>query len=137
MLEIGATDELPPGFKLRCSIAGHKNGINQVTWSPNGQMLASSADDYTGIWDTETGELYRKLKEPHVDSTTWSSDGSLLATGGFLCIRLWNANTGKGYSRLFLSAPVRTFCVAWSPKEGILASGSQSESENLQLWDVN
>jgi WD40 repeat protein len=137
MLEIGATDELPPGFKLRCSISGHKNGINQVTWSPNGQMLASSADDYTGIWDTETGELCRKLKEPHVDSTTWSSDGSFLATGGFLCIRLWKANTGKGYGRLFSSPPVRTFCVAWSPKGGILASGSQSESENLQLWDVN
>src|SRR5713101_588218 len=99
-------------------------------------MLGSSADDYIGIWNTETGALYRKLKEGNVYSLTWSPDGKLLASGCIFCIHVWKAEDGKGYYKLIPPIPSPIFCVAWSPDGGILASGSESKSENLQLWDV-
>ncbi len=136
MLTVETMSEFPQGFKLCRSISGHKNKIDQVAWSPNGQMLVSSADDFTGIWNAETGELCQKLKEPHIYSTTWSPDGRFLASGGIFCIHLWDVENGKGYRRLIPTIPVPIFCVAWSPDGEILASGAHSESENLQLWEV-
>ncbi len=136
MSDVGRIDEFLTGFKPRSSLSGHKRGISQIAWSPNGRMLGSSADDYIGIWNTETGALYRKLKEGYVYSLTWSPDGKLLASGGIFCIHVWKAEDGKGYYKLIPPTPSPIFCVAWSPDGGILASGSESKSENLQLWDV-
>src|SRR5712692_783305 len=136
MSDVGRIDEFLTGFKPRSSLSGHKRGISQIAWSPNGRMLGSSADDYIGIWNTETGALYRKLKEGNVYSLTWSPDGKLLASGGIFCIHVWKAEDGKGYYKLIPPTPSPIFCVAWSPDGGILASGSESKSENLQLWDV-
>ena len=115
MLEAGSIDEFPVGFKLRYSLSGHKIGINQIAWSPNGRMLASSADDYTDFWNVETGVLYRKLNESYIYSVSWSPDGRFLASGGILCIRLWDSQTGKIYRRLIPPNPVPIFCIIWSP----------------------
>src|SRR3569832_2698197 len=64
--------------------SGHSQWISSVTFSPDGQTLASSSGDKTlKLWDVGTGKELRTLKE-HSDeifSVAFSPDGETLATG--------------------------------------------------------
>ena len=71
-----------------------------ITWSANGQLLATSGQNpVIQVWDPTTGELLAELTGHNspVWSAAWSPDGSRLATGsgnyeisgGDTSIRLW------------------------------------------------
>ncbi len=74
-------------------------GVIHIVCSLNGRTIASSSYDKTiRLWDSETGELRRKL-EGHTDSVrcvTWSPDGNLLVSSSDdNTIRIWNPETGR------------------------------------------
>ena len=121
------------------TLAGHSGNVNSVTFSPDGQWLATGSDDSTvKVWDAATGALQSML-EGHSDwvkSVTFSPDGQWLATGsndGMVKIWDWNAATGalqstlEGYSGIINS-------VAFSPDGRRLASGSGDRT--VKGWDA-
>ena len=72
---------------------GHTRWINSVTFSPDGETIASgSYDDTIRLWDAVTGELKRTLTghTAEVFSVAFSPDGKTIASGNFdSTIRLW------------------------------------------------
>jgi WD40 repeat protein len=77
---------------------GHTGWIQSVSFSPNGNLLASSgADDSVRLWDSHSGECLRLLQghTNSVASVSFSADGSILASASSdETIRLWDVNTG-------------------------------------------
>ncbi|GFG40879.1 hypothetical protein Cfor_08909 [Coptotermes formosanus] len=65
---------------------GHRYGINQVEFSPNGELLAScSLDGSTILWDTRSGRRGRpsfQVSGSGVRTCRFSPDGHLLVTAG-------------------------------------------------------
>ena len=121
----------------RNRLEGHKDIVNNVSFSPDGQILASgSADQTIRLWNVETGEHLRTLTGHSnvVYSVSFSSDGQTLASGGAdQTIRLWNVKTDEqprtltGHSGYVLS-------VSFSPDGKTLASGSADQT--IRLWNV-
>ncbi|NJN86132.1 MAG: hypothetical protein HC881_07200 [Leptolyngbyaceae cyanobacterium SL_7_1] len=124
-------------------LAAHRDWIWAIALSPDGHTLASASQDATvKLWQIETGECSQILNHPHpVRAVSFSPNGRLLASGSGIgslsdcdnhTIRLWNYHSGDCLKVLsghtsWISA------VAFSPDQGILASGSEDQS--VRLWD--
>jgi serine/threonine protein kinase/sugar lactone lactonase YvrE len=87
---------LRTGKRLRTIPKSADDGKN-VAISPDGQMLASSADETIKLWSVQTGKLIRTLdvKASGVNAIIFSQDGETLASTGYDgTIALWNPRTG-------------------------------------------
>ena len=72
------------GDRRNCTLTGHTSWVNSVSFSPDGQTLASGSSDYTiRLWDVETGETVKTLTGHTGDviSVSFSPDGQTLASG--------------------------------------------------------
>lgn len=125
-------------YKQKFVLTGHKKGISQVRFSPDGRWIASGAADGTiKIWDATTGMHMRTL-EGHlagVSTIAWSPDSNAIASGSDdKTIRLWHRATGKPYPAPLLGHHNYVYSLAFSPKGNMLASGSYDEA--VFLWDL-
>ena len=85
-------------------LKGHTSSVLSVSFSPDGQTLASGGSGHDNLdhtirlWDVSTGKLKQTL-EGHtsgVESVSFSPDGQTLASGcDDTTIRLWDVSTGK------------------------------------------
>jgi WD40 repeat protein len=80
------------------SLTGHKNFVNVMAFSNDGQMLASGSFDSTiKLWDTSTGKELHTLNG-HTGSITalrFSPDGQFVVSGSDDgSARLWSSRTG-------------------------------------------
>lgn len=120
-------------------LTGHRSGVNSVSFSSDGQTLASGGgflDQTIRLWDVSTGEQKHKHRfighRGDVLSVSFSPDGQTLASAGH-DIRLWDVSIGKlkhelkGHKRMVYS-------VSFSPDGQTLASGS--DDGTVLLWDL-
>ena len=59
-------------------LIGHADVIEDLSWSPDGQYLASAARDSVRVWDTVSGSLVRTF-DAYSSAVGWSPDGRTLA----------------------------------------------------------
>ena len=119
------------------TLTGHTDWVRSVSFSPDGQTLASgSVDDTIRLWDVGTGRVIRTLTghTSWVRSVSFSPDGQTLASGSSDdTIRLWDVGTGRVIRTLTgHTSWVRS--VSFSPDGQTLASGSLDGT--IRLWDV-
>ena len=117
--------------------------IQDVSWSPDGTLLAIAGARYTEyndhdeisvlLFNLHTGQLVRTIELPiSALSISWSPDGTLLAVGSRDgSTRIWDPHTGKHVRTLFqipswdtpTSFPAYVGSVSWSPDGALIASG--------------
>jgi WD40 repeat protein len=64
----------------------YSDPVNSVSFSPDGQWIASGSYDYTvRIWNVESGECVRTLEghSGEVSSVSFSPDGTRVASGSW------------------------------------------------------
>ena len=89
----------------RCAetMPGHTDAVLHVSYSPDGERLASGGGDLTvRFWNVSTSMPMHTCKghKNHVLCTSWSPDGFLFVSGDRSGeIRLWNPLTGEQVGR--------------------------------------
>jgi WD40 repeat protein len=125
------------------TLQGHRLGLRDVAWSPDGRWIATSSSDATArIWEATTGQLRFTLLGHGADvvGVDWSSDSSRLITGSFDgTARLWRV-TDQGATEVFSLSTHDTrsglWGVAFSPGGDRVMAGNLSNSA-ANVWDVS
>jgi WD40 repeat protein len=135
-----ATQNMP----LATQLTGHDNLVSTVTFSPDGNLLASASWDNTvRLWDASDPNNPRPVGQPlqgHtgiVTSVAFSSDGKTLASSSVdKTVRLWDLTTLSDVKELTtpLTGDGEFYLVAFSPDGRTLAA--PSDDRTVWLWDV-
>jgi WD40 repeat protein len=87
--------------KVLFAVAGHKNAVKGIAFTPNGRWFASAAtrDSSLRVWDAADGTPvrdYQIVERTDADSpaVAFSPDGHTLVAGFGTSVRVWNADTG-------------------------------------------
>ncbi|HEY9670467.1 MAG TPA: TIR domain-containing protein [Waterburya sp.] len=119
-------------FIERERLAGHDNDVNSVSFSPNGQLIATASRDKTvKLWSRDGKLLHTFSNDANVNSVSFSPDGQTLATAIDKAVKIWSRD-GKLLQTLPHDANVNS--VSFSPDGQTLASGS---NKIVKLWSRN
>ncbi|EKX46891.1 hypothetical protein GUITHDRAFT_152238, partial [Guillardia theta CCMP2712] len=84
---------------LFVELMGHDDLVEEVSWRPDGTMLASGSHDETvRVWEVATGSCCQVLAghSKCVESVSWGPDGNMLASGSYdETVRIWEVATGS------------------------------------------
>ena len=129
-----------PMGKLTCcqaTLTGHTGHISHISFSPDGQLLASCSWDKTiRLWQMpDSKHLATLTGHTHgVDCISFSPDGQLLAScSGDGTIRLWQMPDGKHLSTL-TGHTEHISHISFSPDGQLLASCSGDGT--IRLWQM-
>ncbi|MBD2775611.1 NB-ARC domain-containing protein [Iningainema tapete] len=122
-------------------LKGYTRAVWCVAFSPDGETLASSSDEYSiTLWNASTGKDFLKL-EGHISriwAVAFSPDGNILASGSDdHTLRLWDVKTGtclNTLTRAVEGGESQVWAVAFSPDGKFVAIGS--DDHTVSLWDV-
>jgi len=125
-------------FRYMKTFRGHFDSVYAITFTPDGQTLASGgADRSIKIWDLNTGQGICTLTE-HTDavvSLIASSDGKTLLSGSAdTTIKIWNLSTSQVIHTL-TGHTGSVLCLAISPDGTRLASGAADST--IIVWELN
>eukprot|EP01113_Clastostelium_recurvatum_P036801 TRINITY_DN5305_c0_g1_i1.p1 TRINITY_DN5305_c0_g1~~TRINITY_DN5305_c0_g1_i1.p1 ORF type:complete len:472 (-),score=54.45 TRINITY_DN5305_c0_g1_i1:3-1418(-) len=143
MYQPQAVFRVRPVTRCTGSLPGHSEAVLSVSFSPNGELLASGSGDTTvRIWDVDTSTPLHTLKghTNWVLCIAWAPSGHLLASGGMDGdIRVWNPVTGKQQGPTLKGHKKFVTALAWEPLHknpecSMIASSSKDGT--VRIWDV-
>ncbi|HBE19140.1 MAG TPA: hypothetical protein DEG17_05830 [Cyanobacteria bacterium UBA11149] len=117
-------------------LEGHSDIVTDVSFAPDGKLIASASRDRTiKLWRTD-GMLVATLKghQDSISSLAFSPDGEILASGSWDgTIKLWYRNgTLKNTLRGHLN---NVYSVSFSPNGKLLASAGGDGT--IRLWTIS
>lgn len=124
------------GLTLKGVLPKSASTINQIAWSFDGALIAStSSDGKIYVWDSEKSQI-TSLLDGHVGeafSLSWSPTERKLVTGGKgYLIRIWDADN-KNQIDMLPETDNKIASVAWSPSgEKIALCGAKK----VHVWDI-
>ena len=123
----------------------HEGGVDSVTFSPDGQTMATgSQDGKARLWNVTSGEeLFRMATMKAVRDLAFSPDGSRLAGGGSDSYAyIWRVSDGKQLHRIKHPLPwVERVVFSPSGEYLITVNGDGiygvAKEEAVRLWDTD
>jgi WD40 repeat protein len=116
------------------TITAHRAAGRQLTFSPDGILLATSSVDSTvKLWRVADGKLIRTLQHPEgVTAIAFSPDGQMVASASYDGkVRLWRVSDGA-LTRTLAGHTGTVWSVAYSPDGARIASSG--EDRTVRLW---
>ncbi len=109
------------------ALRGHKEPIFQVAYSADGRILVSAGSEKDGflLWNTETGQLLRRIDSPPADFALGAGDRTLVAiASGRKKVQAWDVATGAPAGTVLDDAGPGVFnAIALSGDRKLLAVG--------------
>ena len=126
----------PPSQFLHSVMYINRSMEGILSFSPDGQTLASENGHVIRLWDILTGTVKQEFVEDtnYVWDISFSPDGKTLASGGSNEILLWDVSTDTIKHKLTRHKEDRFRSVSFSPDGKTLASGADY---GICLWDVS
>jgi WD40 repeat protein len=119
------------------SYRGHFGRVNALSWSPNGQRIASVGSDKTlQVWDAGSGKKYFIHRNPTstITCVAWSYDGRYLATGSNdKLVQVWDTMTRNAVAT-YAGHTGYVTSVSWSPDGRQLVSASVDHT--IHAWHI-
>ena len=124
--------------ELRSTLTGHSGNVNDICFSPDGQLIYSTGRDRTiRTWNAGTGKEHDKALTQVIefDSIACSPDGQYLAGGSIACeAKIWDlASRSPLHSITGHFSQVK--CLDISPDETQLATGGTDG--RIIVWDLS
>jgi WD40 repeat protein/serine/threonine protein kinase len=120
------------------TLIGHRARITAVSWSPDGQRLATASGDATAkVWDGSSGRELFTLRGHMggVLAVAWSPQGKRLATASADgTAKVWDGVTGQELLSLKRQAS-GLWSVCWSPDGKFLATAG--DIAKAKVWDAS
>jgi WD40 repeat protein len=126
--------DVETGKQIR-TFSGHASNISAVTFSPDGQYLASRGglDGIVTIWEAASGKELRRFEgfSRRSGALAFAPDGKTIVIGGAKAIYFKSVETGQESAQL---PHPGTSCLAFSHDGKNLASGGNDST--LRIWDL-
>ncbi len=124
------------GIRERNRLERHGKTVLRVSFSPDGEMLASASDDRTvKLWQIDGKLLHTLEHNDSVRSVSFSPNGQIIASASYDgTIKLWRRN-GKLLQTLIGHQNKQVTSVSFSPNGQFLASVGGDNT--VKLWLVN
>ena len=122
--------------KLLETFRGHSDRVNDLSFSPDGQTLASgSADDTVKLWDLRNGKPLRTIEiKKDAFAVRFLNKQTLAVADSEETIKIWNVNDGK-LNKEFAERHLKEISVlALSPDGKTIASAS--EDKTVKIWNI-
>ncbi|KAF9174643.1 hypothetical protein BGX21_011381, partial [Mortierella sp. AD011] len=118
-------------------LEGHQKDVNSVSFSPEGDRIATGSKDGTiRLWDANTGKCIHVLKDHNnsVNVVVFSPKGDQIASGGEGdIVTLWSVESGEAtYTLKGHSAKITS--VVYTFEGDLIASGSSDKT--VRLWNA-
>jgi len=128
--------KLPTSAKLLFTFAKHKDNVRSVSWSPDGKLLASCADDkHAFVWGTNGAVLLDILHPGGVRALAWSPDGKRLVTGANNQVTFFNAQTGAILASSARQHTQLVTSITWIAR-GQMQVVSGGADKQVIVWDT-
>lgn len=129
-----------PAYEGERKLAGHKQEVCGLKWSPDHLLLASGGNDNKLlVWNVNGGNSPIQTYNDHVAAVkaiAWSPhQHGLLASGGGTadrCIRFWNTLTGQNLQSMDTGSQVCN--LAWSKHSNELVSTHGYSQNQILIW---
>lgn len=112
-------------------LIGHRDSVNSVVYSPDGNTIASNSWSEIRLWDAATGKHITTLKTSGNGAIAYSPDGKTIAsTSHEGTIHLWDVDT-RQLKTTIRRHTTMVFSIAYSPDGKIIAAASQDKTVSL------